>query len=168
MGNQTPVAMKTWIMVRHAKSSWALDVPDRERPISERGVRDATLVGKELNKYKLNIEQVFSSPAKRTFDTSLLMVAELGLSNEEIQIEEKLYDFNGSQVLDFVSKLPDKLNTVMSFGHNYSCTYIAQMLGNFSKSNIPTATAVIFRFDVSSWSKVEQCDCTVIRPKSLY
>ena len=160
--------MKTWIMVRHAKSSWARDVPDRERPISDRGVRDATLVGKELNKYKLNIEQVFSSPAKRTFDTSLLMVAELGLSIEEIQIEEKLYDFHGSQVLDFVSKLPDKLNTVMSFGHNYSCTYIAQMLGNFSKSNIPTATAVIFRFDVSSWSKVEQCDCTVIRPKSLY
>ena len=160
--------MKTWIMVRHAKSSWAIDVPDRERPISDRGVRDATLVGKELNKYKLNIEQVFSSPAKRTFDTSLLMVAELGLSIEEIQIEEKLYDFHGSQVLDFVSKLPDKLNTVMSFGHNYSCTYIAQMLGNFSKSNIPTATAVIFRFDVSSWSKVEQCDCTVIRPKSLY
>ncbi|MEC7617159.1 MAG: histidine phosphatase family protein [Bacteroidota bacterium] len=160
--------MKTWIMVRHAKSSWASDVPDRKRPISDRGVRDATLVGKELNKYKLNIEQVFSSPAKRTFDTSLLMVAELGLSIEEIQIEEKLYDFHGSQVLDFVSKLPDKLNTVMSFGHNYSCTYIAQMLGNFSKSNIPTATAVIFRFDVSSWSKVEQCDCTVIRPKSLY
>ena len=160
--------MKTWIMVRHAKSSWAIDVPDRERPISDRGVRDAKLVGKELNKYKLNIEQVFSSPAKRTFDTSLLMVAELGLSIEEIQIEEKLYDFHGSQVLDFVSKLPDKLNTVMSFGHNYSCTYIAQMLGNFSKSNIPTATAVIFRFDVSSWSKVEQCDCTVIRPKSLY
>ena len=160
--------MKTWIMVRHAKSSWAIDVPDRERPISERGVRDAKLVGKELNKYKLNIEQVFSSPAKRTFDTSLLMVAELGLSIEEIQIEENLYDFHGSQVLDFVSKLPDKLNTVMSFGHNYSCTYIAQMLGNFSKSNIPTATAVIFRFDVSSWSKVEQCDCTVIRPKSLY
>ena len=159
--------MKTWIMVRHAKSSWTLDVPDRERPISDRGVRDATLVGKELNKYKLKIEQVFSSPAKRTFDTSLLMVAELGLSNEEIQIEEKLYDFHGAQVLNFVSKLPDKLNTVMSFGHNYACTYIAQMLGNFSKSNIPTATAVIFRFDVSSWSKVEQCDCTVIRPKSL-
>ena len=160
--------MKTWIMVRHAKSSWVLDMPDSERPISDRGVRDATLVGKELNKYKLNIEQVFSSPAKRTFDTSLLMVAELGLSNKEIQIEEKLYDFHGAQVLDFVSKLPDRLNTVMSFGHNYSCTYIAQMLGNFSKSNIPTATAVIFRFDVSSWSKVEQCDCTVIRPKSLY
>jgi len=159
--------MKTWIMVRHAKSSWALDVPDRERPISDRGVRDATLVGRELNKHNLHIEQVFSSPAKRAFDTSLLMVAELGLSTEEIQIEEELYDFHGAQVLDFVRKLPDELNTVMSFGHNYACTYIAQTLGNFSKSNIPTATAVIFHFDVSSWSKVDQCDCTVIRPKSL-
>ena len=116
----------------------------------------------------MNIEQVFSSPAKRTYDTSLLIVAELGLSNEEIQIVEELYDFHGAQVLDFVRKLPDKLNTVMLFGHNYACTYIAQTLGNFSKSNIPTATAVIFRFDVSSWSKVEQCDCTVIRPKSLF
>ena len=106
MGHQTPVAMKTWIMVRHAKSSWALDVPDRERPISDRGVRDATLVGIELNNYNLNIEQVFSSPAKRTYDTSLLMVAELGLSNEEIQIVEELYDFHGAQVLDFVRKLP--------------------------------------------------------------
>ena len=105
--------MKTWIMVRHAKSSWAFDVPDRERPISDRGVRDATLVGRELNKYKLNIEQVYSSPAKRAFDTSLLMVAELGLSTEEIQIEEELYDFHGAQVLDFVRKLPDELNTVM-------------------------------------------------------
>jgi len=95
------------------------------------------------------------------------MVAELGLSSEEIQIEEKLHDFDGMQVLDHVRKLSDKLNTVMSFGHNYACTHIAQKLGNFSKSNIPTATAVIFHFDVSSWSKVEQCDCTVIRPKSL-
>lgn len=159
--------MKTWIMVRHAKSSWASDVPDRKRPISDRGVRDATLVGIELDKYKLNIEQVFSSPAKRAFDTSLLMVAELGLYSEEIQIVEELYDFHGAQVLDFVSKLPNELNTIMSFGHNHACTYIAQMLGNFSKSNIPTATAVIFRFDVSSWSKLEQCNCTVIRPKLL-
>ena len=52
--------MKTWIMVRHAKSSWALDVPDRERPISDRGVRDATLVGRELNKHNLHIEQVLA------------------------------------------------------------------------------------------------------------
>ncbi len=159
--------MKTWVMVRHAKSSWALDLPDRERPISDRGVRDAILVSRELNNYNLNIEQVFSSPAKRAFDTSLLMVAEMGLSTKEIQIEEELYDFHGAQVLDFVRKLTDELNTVMSFGHNYACAFIVQKFGNFSKSNIPTATAVIFHFDVSSWSNVGQCDCTIIRPKSL-
>ena len=159
--------MKTWIMVRHAKSSWVLDMPDSERPISDRGVRDATLVGRELNKYNLNIEQVFSSPAKRAFDTSLLMVAELGLSTEKILIEQELYDFHGAKVLDFIRKLPDELNTIMSFGHNYACTFIAHKLSKFSKSNIPTSTAIIFDFDVSSWSKVEQCDCTVIRPKSL-
>ena len=33
--------MKTWVMVRHAKSSWEFNLPDRERPLANRGVKDA-------------------------------------------------------------------------------------------------------------------------------
>ena len=34
--------MKKVILVRHAKSSWKHNVPDIERPISNRGYNDAT------------------------------------------------------------------------------------------------------------------------------
>lgn len=159
--------MKTWVMVRHAKSSWEFNLPDRERPLADRGVKDAILVGQELNKHNLHIDQVFSSPAKRAFDTALIMVSELGLSTEDIQIEEELYDFMGEQALRFVRSLPDDLHTIMTFGHNNACTHLAQSLGNYTNANIPTATAVIFHFDVSLWSDIEQCDCTSIRPKTL-
>ena len=159
--------MKTWVMVRHAKSSWEFNLPDRERPLADRGIKDAILVGQELNRHNLHIDQVDSSPSKRAFDTALLMVSELGLSTENIQIEEELYDFMGDQALGFVRSFPDDLHTIMTFGHNNACTHLAQSLGNYTKANIPTATAVIFHFDVSSWSTIQQCVCTVIRPKSL-
>jgi phosphohistidine phosphatase len=87
--------MKTWVMVRHAKSSWEFNLPDRVRPLADRGVKDAILVSQELNKHNLHIDQVYSSPAKRAFDTALIMASELGLSTENIQIEEELYDFMG-------------------------------------------------------------------------
>ncbi|MDG1824010.1 MAG: histidine phosphatase family protein [Flavobacteriaceae bacterium] len=159
--------MKTWVMVRHAKSSWEFNLPDRERPLANRGVKDAILVGQELNKHNLHIDQVYSSPAKRAFDTALLMVSELGLSTENIQIEEELYDFMGEQALGFVRSLTDDLHTIMTFGHNDACTQLAQSLGNYVNTNIPTATAVIFHFNVSLWSDIQQCDCTSIRPKTL-
>ena len=159
--------MKTWVMVRHAKSSWEFNLPDRERPLADRGVKDAILVSQELNKHNLHINQVYSSPAKRAFDTALIMVPELGLSTENIQIEEELYDFMGEQTLRFVRTLPNDQNSIMTFGHNNACTQLAQSLGNYTNSNIPTATVVIFHFDVSLWSDIQQCDCTYILPKTL-
>ena len=159
--------MKTWVMVRHAKSSWEFNLPDRERPLADRGIQDAILVSQELNKLNLHTDKVYSSPAKRTFDTAFLMVSELGLSTENIQIEEDLYDFMGEQILGFVRSLPDDLHTIMTFGHNNACTHIAQSIGNYTNANVPTATAVIFHFDVSLWSDIQQCDCTSIRSKTL-
>ena len=159
--------MKTWVMVRHAKSSWEFNLPDRERPLADRGIQDAILVGQKLNKLNLHNDKVYSSPAKRAFDTALLMVSELGLSTENIQIEEDLYDFMGEQILGFVRSLPDDLHTIMTFGHNNACTHIAQSIGNYTNANVPTATAVIFHFDVSLWSDIQQCDCTSIRSKTL-
>ena len=167
MDNHTAFPMKTWVMVRHAKSSWESNLLDRERPLADRGVKDAILVGQELNRHNLHIDQVFSSPAKRALDTALLMVSELGLSTQNIQIEDDLYDFVGEQALSFVLSLPNDFHTIMTFGHNHACTHLAQSLGNCRKANIPTATAVIFHFDVSLWSDIQQCNCTSIRPKTL-
>ena len=160
--------MKTWVMVRHAKSSWESYLPDPERPLADRGVKDAILVGHELNKLNLHIDQVYSSPAKRAFDTALLMVSEIGrLSKENIQIKDELYDFNGKHALGFVRSLPNDQQTIMTFGHNNACTHLAQSMGNYTNANIPTATAVIFHFDVSLWSDIHKCNCTSIRPKTL-
>ena len=41
--------MKTLYLVRHAKSSWGDPaLPDRDRPVNERGLRDVATMGKRL------------------------------------------------------------------------------------------------------------------------
>ena len=48
--------MKTLIIVRHAKSSWANpDQTDFERPLNDRGNRDAPEMAKRLLEKKINI-----------------------------------------------------------------------------------------------------------------
>ena len=159
--------MKTWVMVRHAKSSWAFDLPDRERPLAERGVRDANLVGEQLKRKNFRFDKIFSSPAKRAFDTALIMTSSLDIDTSSIETVENLYDFSGEQVLGFVSGLSDSLSTVMTFGHNNACWYLAKTLGGFVGDNIPTAAVVIFRFNVSLWSQISNCDCSTIIPKDF-
>ena len=49
----------TLIVMRHAKSSWKTAEPDHRRPLSPRGVRDATVAGGILAGYRL--DRVLSS-----------------------------------------------------------------------------------------------------------
>ena len=64
----------TLIVMRHAKSSWKTAEPDHRRPLSPRGVRDATVAGGILAGYRL--DRVLSSSSMRTRQT--WQTAELG------------------------------------------------------------------------------------------
>ena len=49
--------MKTLLLVRHAKSSWASDdLPDFDRPLNERGKRDAPVMAKRIGNKKIKID----------------------------------------------------------------------------------------------------------------
>ncbi|MBK8311908.1 MAG: histidine phosphatase family protein [Chitinophagaceae bacterium] len=58
--------MKTLILVRHAKSDWGNpSLSDFDRPLNERGKRDAPVMAKRLLDKKIKIDQIIASPAKR-------------------------------------------------------------------------------------------------------
>ena len=44
--------MKTWIMIRHGKSSCELNVSDKDRPLNQRGIDDAHNMGAFLEDQK--------------------------------------------------------------------------------------------------------------------
>ena len=58
--------MKTLLVLRHAKSSWADSaLGDHERPLNERGRRDAPRMGDLIREYELIPDFVISSDASR-------------------------------------------------------------------------------------------------------
>ena len=61
--------MKTLFLVRHAKSDWPAHVSDFDRPLSERGHRDAPKMAEFLKSKNVEIDTFVSSPAKRAITT---------------------------------------------------------------------------------------------------
>ena len=58
--------MKTPFLARHAKSSWdETALPDKDRPLNDRGKRDAPNMGTRLAKRAAKPDLILSSPARR-------------------------------------------------------------------------------------------------------
>ena len=153
--------------MRHGKSSWEIHVPDRDRPLNQRGIDDAHKMGAFLQNQACAVDAVFSSPAIRAAHTALIVSREMNLPMHKISLSESLYDFSGEDVLEFIRCLDDTVDTVMTFGHNNACTSLAYSLADFTGDNIPTAAAVLFRFDVYLWSEITKANAEYFFPKTI-
>ena len=72
--------MKTLYIVRHAKSSWKYEsVEDIDRPLKERGIKDAHLLSKYLTKEIEKPDVFVSSSANRAFIRQLSFVKTLSI-----------------------------------------------------------------------------------------
>lgn len=115
---------KTLVVLRHAKSAWPDGVPDFDRPLGERGLRDAPVVGHWLNKHVPGIELVVHSPAARARQTWELVAAELK-AKPEVRKHAKIYY---GPVLEVVTELPEDVGTAMIVGHNPDLEDLVELL----------------------------------------
>src|SRR5260370_4722079 len=70
--------MKTLFLTRHAKSSWDdTALPDKDRPLNDRGRRDAPKMGKRLTKRDVKPDLIVSSPARRALTTAEIIATEI-------------------------------------------------------------------------------------------
>lgn len=146
--------MKTLFLVRHAKSSRDdPSLPDRERPLDERGLRDAPAMGKRLAERKVKPDLLVSSPAVRALTTAHLIADELGYARDDIAIDDRLYASSADDLLGVVHVLDNKLGSVMLFGHNPEFTDLAQRLSG-EITDMPTCAVARFRFDTKAWADV--------------
>jgi len=146
--------MKTLYIIRHAKSSWEFDLQDHKRPLNNRGLRDADLVGKNLKTRIKSVDKVLSSDAERAKTTAKIILDNLDLNDDVFSLESKLYDFNGHQVIEVIKSCKEDVNTLMIFGHNHAFTSIVNLYGSEVIDNLPTAGVVGIQFDVNSWKDI--------------
>jgi phosphohistidine phosphatase len=146
--------MKMLFLIRHAKSSWdGTALPDKDRPLDDRGRRDAPKTGDRLGKRDVKPDLILSSPAMRALKTAEIIAKKLDYKRKNIVVDDRLYAVAADDLLDVIQKLDDKLERVMLFGHNPELTELAHRLSS-KITHMPTCAVAEFTFDVKSWSKV--------------
>ncbi|MFN3343821.1 MAG: SixA phosphatase family protein [Flavobacteriales bacterium] len=149
--------MKTLYLVRHAKSSWSdLTLSDFDRPLNERGKRNAPFMGKIFRSKGIKPDLIVSSPAKRALSTAKKIAKEIDYETENIKTESSIYEADLRTLLKVVNELPTKAKTVMLFGHNPGITEFANYLAGTDISNIPTCGMVCIRFSTSKWEEISR------------
>lgn len=146
--------MKTLFLVRHAKSS--RDDPalqDKERPLNDRGRRDAPRMGERLAKEGVEPDLIVSSPAVRAFTTAEFFAKKLDYKLEDIVVDKRLYAAAPDDLVAVIHELGGNAKRLMLFGHNPEFADLAHRLSN-EITEMPTCAVAEFKFDTRSWSDV--------------
>src|SRR4051794_3348531 len=107
-GGRRSVAERTLILLRHAKSDWSGVEPDVERPLAERGRRQALDAGRWLRVHVGRIDLAVVSPARRARTTWDLVASELD-DPPRGQVDERTYAASAAELLTVVRGLDDDL-----------------------------------------------------------
>jgi phosphohistidine phosphatase len=118
---------RTLLLLRHAKASQPVGVDDVERPLSERGHRDARAVGEQLLTWGTEPDLVLCSPAVRTRQTWDAVTA-AGVRAGRVNYPDRLYDAFWSELVELVRATPDHEATVLVVGHGPAIPEAAQLL----------------------------------------
>ncbi|MEU7075526.1 histidine phosphatase family protein [Streptomyces narbonensis] len=105
------------VVLRHAKSAWPEGVPDRDRPLGPRGLRDAPAAGRHLAEAGVLPDLVLCSPARRARHTWDLAAAELDHPSP-VRHDPRLYGADADDLLDVLHGVPDETGTLLLVGHN--------------------------------------------------
>jgi len=149
--------MKTLIIIRHAKSSWAnIGQDDAERPLIERGKKDAPEMAKRLKDRGLKIDLFASSPAKRAKKTANYFAEEFDIKKDDILIVDDLYGAGVNNFYNVVQSLKNKYDTVAIFSHNPGITEFVNTLTNENVDNMPTCAVFAVSIHTDKWTSIKE------------
>ncbi|MGB1898581.1 MAG: SixA phosphatase family protein [Candidatus Poseidoniaceae archaeon] len=147
------------IVMRHAKSCWSdANLDDHDRPLNERGRRDAQRIAQELHDREWKPDRIRVSSSKRTMETLELM--EAISRNSRIDVEPSLYHSNISTLMQAVEEVEEG-KTTMILSHNPGSEILVHQLSNRLEV-MPTAAVALLERQEHDWMLVD-----VLRPKSL-
>jgi phosphohistidine phosphatase len=143
--------MKTLLLLRHAKSSWADEsLTDHQRPLNDRGKRDAPRVGELLIEHQLRPQVVLSSSAKRARKTAEKVIRATGL-DVELRLADELYLAEPRAYVAQLQILPDDLRCVLIVGHNPGLEELClELTGRHEQ--FPTAALAQIELTIDRWA----------------
>ncbi|MER7048734.1 SixA phosphatase family protein [Streptomyces jumonjinensis] len=156
-----PAEPRRIVILRHAKADWAED-SDHERPLAERGRKDAPVAGRRLARSGIAVDLAVCSTAVRTRETWKLAVHELPERPRTVY-EDRLYEASLGEIIALLNETPDDVSNLLIIGHNPGMHALADalageaegdLLPRMNRSAFPTSAFAVIEFN-GSWKAVE-------------
>lgn len=150
--------MKYLYVVRHAKSSW--DFPhlrDFDRPLNDRGRKNAPEMGLRLKNRGIKPSLILSSPANRALSTSQLIANKLDYPIKDIKTNQNLFHASSRDIFKILSLQDGHHRSVMIVGHNPGLTdFTNALLNHETIDNVPTTGVVALHLPINSWKEINK------------
>ncbi|MFD0154961.1 SixA phosphatase family protein [Streptomyces sp. NPDC055721] len=149
------------VLLRHAKADWS-DESDHERPLAERGRKDAPVAGRRLAGTGIGFDLALCSTAARTRETWKLTVHELSERPRTVY-EDRLYEASLGELIALLNEVSDEVSDLLVIGHNPGMHALADalagesdgdLLPRMNRSGFPTSAYAVLAFN-GSWKSVE-------------
>ena len=144
--------MKTVLLVRHAKSSWDdISLSDFERPLNDRGKKNAPEMAERLLEKGIAIDAFLSSPAKRAKKTAEIFAKAYKQDKEDVLLVPALYEARPDDFLKAIEEAPRNASRIAVFSHNPGITDFANSLTEVKIDNMPTCSVFAVNVKVDDW-----------------
>lgn len=162
--------LRELMLLRHAKSDWKhSNVLDMDRPLSDKGKKNALKMGKWLRSQNLMPDLILASPAQRAQQTLRRICSECPANKVTV---DELYLAELDTLQKILAEAPEAMR-VMIIGHNPGLEYLYRFLHNEPEEDaihlFPTASLAHFILP-QDWHNLEQGDGKLvrfIRPKDI-
>jgi phosphohistidine phosphatase len=153
--------MKRLLLLRHAKSAWPDGVDDHDRPLAERGRRDAPRMGAYMVSAGLRPDFALVSSARRTQETWALVAPALGKPCSSRTVAS-IYEAEAEAILKAIQDAPEESGTLLVVGHNPGFETLAALLAPRGeadalarlKTKYPTAGLAVIAFGFDTWADI--------------
>ncbi len=136
----TNQADKTLTFLRHAKSSWTnAHLSDHERPLNDRGKRDAPEMAGRLLSRSCIPDMIFSSSAARALETAGIVAKTLRIEDTQIKVFDKLYLATAENIMAVIAQAENStIHHLMVIGHNPGMETLGSYLSAEAMAQLPT------------------------------
>jgi phosphohistidine phosphatase len=151
--------MRTLVLMRHAKSAYPDGVPDHDRPLAARGIREAGLAGDWLRDAVPPIDAVLCSTALRTRQT----LDRTGVGAPASYLDQ-LYGATPGTILGEINRIGDDVATLLIVNHEPTVSQVALGLAGRPGSDTEALGRIEMKFPTSgiavlrvpgAWSALE-------------
>jgi phosphohistidine phosphatase len=139
------------VLVRHAKSDWGNPrLDDHDRPLNDRGVRDAPRMARALAETGFRPEVILSSTALRARTTAEAFAAEFDVA---VNLDPELYGAPGRILLSKAGA--SRAHRVIVVAHDPGMTVLAEQLSDGGIAHMPTCAVATFMWEEDDWDVID-------------